>query len=220
MESNDEFIPTAWRNFYNVARKINPSINENHPSIIRFLDDPFSMGDVRHCRKTTFRVLSKAELMQVVGLSESDIEQASPELQQALDEEYSLYCENVKEEARPVQFPISLPRCWRNVFETFAKQNGMTWGDLVVSMAIDSLVGWISTAEFAHGQTNKRLALTGAYPIEAPLPLITQGWKMRNAFKPEEVAQAMDVAGITPSQAVKLMAELERLRDARMNPEA
>lgn len=46
------------------------------------------------------------------------------------------------------------------------------------------------------------------------------GARMQDAFKPEEVAQAMDVAGITASQAVKLMAELERLRDARMNPEA
>lgn len=47
------------------------------------------------------------------------------------------------------------------------------------------------------------------------------GERMRDAFTPEEVQQAMEKVGISGSRVANdLMAELERLRDARMNPEA
>ena len=49
--------------------------------------------------------------------------------------------------------------------------------------------------------------------------LAAAGRHLWDAFTPEEVKQAMDKAGILPSQAATLMEELKRLRDARMNPE-
>lgn len=58
------------------------------------------------------------------------------------------------------------------------------------------------------------------YPGEAYL-FMEQGAMMQDAFTPDEVQQAMEKVGISGSRiAVDLMAELERLRDARMKPEA
>lgn len=59
---------------------------------------------------------------------------------------------------------------------------------------------------------------SGSFGIKQASKCAVLGAKLHDAFKPEEVKQAMDVAGISASQAVNLMAELERLRDARMNP--
>lgn len=58
------------------------------------------------------------------------------------------------------------------------------------------------------------------HPGEAYL-FMERGEKMQDAFTPEEVAQAMEKVGISGSRvASDLMAELERLRKARMEPEA
>lgn len=58
------------------------------------------------------------------------------------------------------------------------------------------------------------------HPGEAYL-FMEHGEKMQDAFTPDEVRQAMEKAGISGSRvASDIMAELERLRDARMNPEA
>lgn len=59
---------------------------------------------------------------------------------------------------------------------------------------------------------------SGSFGLEQANRCAVLGAKLHDAFKPEEVKQAMDVVGISASQAVNLMAELERLRDARMNP--
>lgn len=58
------------------------------------------------------------------------------------------------------------------------------------------------------------------HPGEAYL-FMEHGERMQDAFTPEEVQQAMEKVGISGSRiANDLKAELERLRDARMNPEA
>ena len=58
------------------------------------------------------------------------------------------------------------------------------------------------------------------HPGEAYL-FMEHGKRMQDAFTPEEVQQSMEKVGISGSRiANDLMAELERLRDARMNPEA
>lgn len=58
------------------------------------------------------------------------------------------------------------------------------------------------------------------HPGEAYL-FMEQGELMQDAFTPEEVQQAMEKVGISGCKVANdLMAELERLRDARMNPEA
>ena len=57
------------------------------------------------------------------------------------------------------------------------------------------------------------------HPGEAYL-FMEHGEQMQDAFTPEEVTQAMEKVGISGSRvASELMAELERLRDARMNPD-
>lgn len=58
------------------------------------------------------------------------------------------------------------------------------------------------------------------YLIGEVYDFMRQGEQMQDAFTPEEVTQAMEKVGISGSRvAAELMAELERLRDARMNPE-
>jgi hypothetical protein len=57
------------------------------------------------------------------------------------------------------------------------------------------------------------------HPGEAYL-FMEHGEQMQDAFTPEEVTQAMEKVGISGSRvASELMAELERQRNARMNPE-
>lgn len=57
------------------------------------------------------------------------------------------------------------------------------------------------------------------HPGEAYL-FMEHGERMQDAFTPEEVQQAMEKVGISGSRiANDLKAELERLRDARMNPD-
>ena len=57
------------------------------------------------------------------------------------------------------------------------------------------------------------------HPGEAYL-FMEQGEQMQDSFTPEEVTQAMEKVGISGCKVANdLMAELERLRDARMNPD-
>lgn len=57
------------------------------------------------------------------------------------------------------------------------------------------------------------------HPGEAYL-FMEQGEQMQDSFTPEEVTQAMENIGISGCKVANdLMAELERLRDARMNPD-
>ena len=57
------------------------------------------------------------------------------------------------------------------------------------------------------------------HPGEAYL-FMEHGEQMQDALTPEEVTLAMEKVGISGSRvAAELMEELERLRDARMNPE-
>ena len=57
------------------------------------------------------------------------------------------------------------------------------------------------------------------HPGEAYL-FMEHGEQMQDAFTPEEVTQAMEKVGISGSRvAAELLAELERMRNARMDPE-
>lgn len=58
------------------------------------------------------------------------------------------------------------------------------------------------------------------YLIGEVYDFMKHGEQMQDAFTPEEVRQAMDKVGISGSRvASEIMSELERMRNARMNPE-
>lgn len=201
--------------FVSTAARIHAALNREMPrpeetELSDFLDKvPNSIELIKKDRRTgkAYYIASRAALLAMAGVTEADLERVPVELRKEFENVISLCLKTQESEITRIQYKISLSSEEKTIISEAATQQGYTWSEFAARAAI-------YVASFFSEQTAKGCRLASL----ADLAYI--GLETKNAFKPEEVTQAMDVVGITPSQAVKLMAELERLRDARMNPEA
>ena len=141
-----------------------------------------------------------------VNITIEDLETIPPEFRKQIKEAMWAVEESVN---GPRQEKISVTLSEKSLLRMCGENENLPWSSYTIKAALN--MAWLS-----RGLADKRGEQLRIEEIEY---LARQGRKLQDAFTPDEVTQAMDKAGISPSQAVKLMAELERLRDARMNPD-
>lgn len=137
----------------------------------------------------------------ICDISKEDFENAPQELRTSFDEAMAASRAIVRDNELIRQVKIQLSKFTKSSIESTAQKYSMKFSDFVVSSA------------------NLLSMLSCAFPTFRAMEDALTDVMLRHAeYSKDEIAQAMDVTGITPSQAVKLMEELERLRDARKNP--
>ena len=141
-----------------------------------------------------------------VNVTIEDLETIPPESMKQIKEAMRAYA---KRELDPRQEKISVTRIEKGLLRTCGENENLPWSSYTIKAALNM-------ARLSRGLSDK---IGELLRIEEVAYLATQGRKLQDAFTPDEVTQAMDKAGISPSQAVTLMAELERMRNARMNPD-
>jgi hypothetical protein len=143
-----------------------------------------------------------------VNVTIEDLETIPPEFRKQIKEAMGAYA---KRELEPRQEKISVTRIEKRLLRRCGENENLPWSSYTIKAAL-------KMASLSNGLSDK---IGEQLRIDEIEHLARQGRKLQDAFTPDEVTQAMDVAGISPSQAVKLMAELERLRDARksFNPD-
>ena len=155
-------------------------------------------------------IMSREALLAMAGVTESDLEQAPVELKREFETAIRKYYQEQLEENARAQYKISLSPIEKAAIEEAAQLQGVSWSEYAASTAV---IVALETKCLAREIGVEHVSLWHFAKLAAA------GRHLWDAFTPEEVKQAMDKAGILPSQAATLMEELKRLRDARMNPE-
>ena len=151
-------------------------------------------------------VFTREYFLRCISVTGRDIESLSEEdkkeVNNCLDEASKFFAETQQEK-------ISITLLEKSILDRASAEEEKEWSAYTVHSALvmATLSSRLSDAR------NRSLR------VDEIASLAIRGKLLHEAFTPEEVKQAMDKAGISPSQAVTLMAELERLRDARMNPD-
>lgn len=176
---------------------------------IRFLDIP----EKRNARTGRVKCIpTVSTFLGMFHLSEDDLQQVSPELRDEFNRAAAECIEKDKAWYATTQRKVSFTSAEIKRIEEAARCEKLEFASYV-SCAARMLAAY--SIDYSP---------TGEYPdryntISELRDFIRHGRKMQDAFTPEEVIQAMDAAGLSPSQGMKLMAELERMRNARMNPD-
>ena len=155
-------------------------------------------------------IMSREALLAMAGVTESNLEQAPEELRGEFETAIRKYYQEQLEENNRAQYKISLSPIEKAAIEEAAQLQGVSWSEYAASTAV---IVALETKCLAQEIGVEHVSLWHFAKLAAA------GRHLWDAFTPDEVTQAMDKAGISPSQAVKLMDELERMRNARMNPD-
>lgn len=156
-------------------------------------------------------IFSRAAILAILGVTENDLAQVSEELRAELDAAISSYYAEQEEENTRKQYKISLSPNEKEIIEESAQLQGVSWSEYVSHAAI-----FVALESRYLAQELKLDSVNTGQLIK----LIDSGRYLWDAFAPDEVEKAITATGLDYATGKKLMAELERLRDARMNPEA
>lgn len=158
-----------------------------------------------------FFIPNRLAVLETHFITEEDLGSITPQLAEEFESAVSEFIELMDGAKKADRKSISFNKIDKAYISYAADMEGVNFAQYVNNAA----------TEFAFLNANPPAGIdSGDFGIQRACKCAMLGAKLHDAFTKAEIMQAMDVAGITPSQAAKLMAELERLRDARMNPEA
>lgn len=162
-----------------------------------------SAGCVR-IRLSSYIVFTREQLLCAFCLEEEEIKEAPDAIRNKIEQAIKIYNKQVKAENTRKQYKISLTPNEKKEIEEAAKAQGYSWSVFAARAAL-------SVAHFAIEQ-----AANGS-DLGSLVDMAYVGLENKGSFPPDDIRKAMDVAGISPSQALNIMAELERLRKERLD---